>query len=441
MSDISVPELPSPVSQNQISPPVETPLLQRQTVKRNRRLIGFDWFHMTKVASPAVLTVLLAACVSETHPVAVADHPPGRAPAVLTAEAAQSASSVFAYKADPAARDCYNSQGLIAEVGKVYPSGNKCIKVFHDKRYGLERDLSLWFLSSGVPFLTIRNLKDGKVRDGGFAGYVNGITLFVDKGGFFYTYDPNSDSITDESLRPQTQEVNNRILPAKDYDRSTSYLPVWMSPTVDVWRDEIKLVTEKFGKDPRVVAMFVTIESFGDPDVISKSGAMGLVQHMPATWNDEKKTIAANPKYVKIAQDLGVNIYTVSPYDPIANLFFTNCYLDSLFPDGPIPADRAKFDAFKQKVKMAGWRYNGGLYTSVISSESALYMEQLDEMLEAVYKGDTDPLIAQGFSNYYLLDPRGNLRLENAVNHIKIKGKKNLEIAQVRDYLTKLIKK
>ena len=64
------------------------------------------------------------------------------------------------------------------------------------------------------------------------------------------------------------------------------------------WTSAIEEAAHRAGLDPRLLAAMVWQESGFDPDAVSKSGALGLSQLMPAT-----------------AAELGVD-----PYDPLANL-------------------------------------------------------------------------------------------------------------------------
>ncbi len=58
----------------------------------------------------------------------------------------------------------------------------------------------------------------------------------------------------------------------------------WIS-RVDSWRETIYTASQKHGIAPAIVAAFMQIESGGYPNAVSRSGALGLMQLMPSTFN------------------------------------------------------------------------------------------------------------------------------------------------------------
>lgn len=86
-------------------------------------------------------------------------------------------------------------------------------------------------------------------------------------------------------------------------------------------------VAEKFGLDPSLLRAVVQVESDFDPGVVSRSGAMGLMQLMPET-----------------ARHLGVK----NPFDPVENLEGGARYLKSMI------------ERFSGNLRLALAAYNAG---------------------------------------------------------------------------------
>lgn len=59
--------------------------------------------------------------------------------------------------------------------------------------------------------------------------------------------------------------------------------PEWMPETVSAWRPMIEAAAAEAGMPVELVAVVVLIESGGDPEAVSRSGARGLMQIMPGT--------------------------------------------------------------------------------------------------------------------------------------------------------------
>ena len=102
--------------------------------------------------------IALAGCASEGTPppkVSTATFTPATPTIPVTPDKIQQ-SDTYTYYADPSAKVSYNSQGVATEVGKVYQSGSRSVEVFLDEKTSKKRVFSLWYLKSGIPFLTIR---------------------------------------------------------------------------------------------------------------------------------------------------------------------------------------------------------------------------------------------------------------------------------------------
>ena len=88
----------------------------------------------------------------------------------------------------------------------------------------------------------------------------------------------------------------------------------------------------EFDFNPGLLASLIRIESSGRPNVVSKVGAIGLTQVMPATG-------------VEIASELGVDDWDL--YDPATNIRFGGYYLSKLLN---------KFDN-QEAVALAAYNY------------------------------------------------------------------------------------
>lgn len=62
-------------------------------------------------------------------------------------------------------------------------------------------------------------------------------------------------------------------------------------PSLDSYREAIRTAAEEARLDPALLAALVASESGGDPDAVSRVGARGLCQLMPATAAEEARRI------------------------------------------------------------------------------------------------------------------------------------------------------
>jgi hypothetical protein len=95
------------------------------------------------------------------------------------------------------------------------------------------------------------------------------------------------------TVRIMTEDGKPMIIDSKmivgDFDSSDKVMR---------WGKEIQAASAKYDVDPALIAAVIEQESGGKPDIMSSSGAIGLMQLMPRT-----------------AKELGVN-----PYDPVQNI-------------------------------------------------------------------------------------------------------------------------
>lgn len=66
----------------------------------------------------------------------------------------------------------------------------------------------------------------------------------------------------------------------------TSLDLAWLPPGVERWAPALNEAAQRHGVDPALLAIVTLVESMGDPNVKSPSGAVGLMQLMPATAAD-----------------------------------------------------------------------------------------------------------------------------------------------------------
>jgi murein DD-endopeptidase MepM/ murein hydrolase activator NlpD len=112
----------------------------------------------------------------------------------------------------------------------------------------------------------------------------------------------------------------------------------WLPPALSPHRALIEEVAKERGVDPDLLALFVLVESSGDADALSPSGAKGLMQLMPKTAQ-------------KVALELRVPYSPERLADPRFNLELGAAYLASQlasFPPGP------------RQIELAAAAYNGG---------------------------------------------------------------------------------
>ncbi len=116
----------------------------------------------------------------------------------------------------------------------------------------------------------------------------------------------------------------------------------WLPPVLDRWKPLILTAAAKHNVDPDVLAIMMLVESSGDPDAKSPSGAVGLLQIMPKTGES-------------IAKER--NIADFSPEklaEPETNIDFGAWYLARQVDTFGKDKDAS------QKVELAAAAYNGG---------------------------------------------------------------------------------
>lgn len=118
-------------------------------------------------------------------------------------------------------------------------------------------------------------------------------------------------------------------------------LPAWLPPSVTRWEPHIRAASARYGVDPALIAIIVTVESGGDPDAVSRDVngnaiAHGLCQIVPRY-------------HARINESPG-------PYDPTHNIDVGTEFLAGLLKTYAVASD----DDWRQTIDKAVGFYNGG---------------------------------------------------------------------------------
>ncbi len=117
----------------------------------------------------------------------------------------------------------------------------------------------------------------------------------------------------------------------------------WLPESVAAWAPQILEAARAHGVAPELVAIVMLVESGGHPGAVSPSGAVGLMQVMPATGED-------------IAAQRGLAFTTDQLNQPELNVDFGAWYLaDQLARFGQSPDED-----WQASVSLAAAAYNGG---------------------------------------------------------------------------------
>lgn len=136
-----------------------------------------------------------------------------------------------------------------------------------------------------------------------------------------------------------------------------------MPSSVTRWSTQVTAAAARHGVDPELLAIITLVESKGNPDAESPSGALGLMQIMPATG-------------AKIAAVRGITDYSPEKLgDPSYNLDFGAWYL------------ARQLETFGD-VALAAAAYNGGPGTvkahlttgSPLPAEAARYQARVVDL-------------------------------------------------------------
>ena len=151
---------------------------------------------------------------------------------------------------------------------------------------------------------------------------------------------PTPQTPPDESkVRERFETVLQEVLD-DPYERDSGssnvniVVPASVSARMAMWEDKLQELCEKYGVDPHLARAVMRMESGGNPNAISRAGAIGLMQLMPGT-----------------ARGLGVD-----PKDPHRNLEGGIKYLAQLSDkyDGDLTKTLAAYNAGSGRVDSYG---------------------------------------------------------------------------------------
>jgi Transglycosylase SLT domain len=136
-----------------------------------------------------------------------------------------------------------------------------------------------------------------------------------------------------------------------------------VAPAMPDIERHITAAAERFRVPPHWIRAVIAVESAGDPRAVSRAGAMGLMQIMPATWAE-----------LRAAHDLGAD-----PFDPRDNILAGTAYL------------RAMYDRFGAPGFLAAYNAGPGRYAEHLATGRPLPRETRDYVatLAPMIAGDT----------------------------------------------------
>ncbi|MET3613514.1 hypothetical protein ABID16_001843 [Rhizobium aquaticum] len=144
--------------------------------------------------------------------------------------------------------------------------------------------------------------------------------------------------------------------------------PVAQSPG-GAYADHIAEAAARFELPPRWIRAVMTAESAGDRRALSPKGAMGLMQIMPATWEDLR----------------GRHRLGADPYDPHDNIIAGAAYIRELFDRYGSPGWIAAYSAGPR-------RYEASLNGRTLPSETRAYVALVAQSVDA--SGSSDSTLA-----------------------------------------------
>ncbi|MCX7587291.1 lytic transglycosylase domain-containing protein [Phenylobacterium sp. 58.2.17] len=129
----------------------------------------------------------------------------------------------------------------------------------------------------------------------------------------------------------------------------------------------IAQASRRFGLPEAWISAVVRAESAGDPRAVSRAGAMGLMQIMPATWTE-----------LRVRYGLGTD-----PFDPRDNILAGSAYLRELH-------DRYGVAGFLAAYNAGPGRYEDSLTTGrPLPAETRAYLAKLSPVVGASRGGDS----------------------------------------------------
>jgi soluble lytic murein transglycosylase-like protein len=124
---------------------------------------------------------------------------------------------------------------------------------------------------------------------------------------------------------------------------------------IDQWQSHINEASKRFDIPATWIRAVIAAESNGDPKAVSREGAMGLMQLMPATWDE-----------LRAVHRLGSD-----PFDPRQNILAGTAYLKAMY-------DRFGYPGLFAAYNAGPARYEEHLRTGKpLPAETRAYLEKL----------------------------------------------------------------
>ncbi|MCL2683811.1 MAG: lytic transglycosylase domain-containing protein [Synergistaceae bacterium] len=103
---------------------------------------------------------------------------------------------------------------------------------------------------------------------------------------------PPDDPKVSERFEKVLEEVLDDPYANDDGGYADIVVPASVSARMSMWEDKLQELCEQYGVDPHLARSVMRMESGGNPNAISRAGAIGLMQLMPGT----AKGLGVDPK-------------------------------------------------------------------------------------------------------------------------------------------------
>lgn len=254
-----------------------------------------------------------------------------------------------------------------------------------------KEDLTYNFLTSGDTTLLIVWRKDHQTPES--FSLSQGQDLYFVNGNKGYRFDPRALKVTEVKTgdapqnRPRETKDTQNPQPEPGNKYANLRYPPSLPQNVMKWQGDIERISSQFDYDPRLVAIFMTIEDpLGDPVIVSRSGAVGLLQIMPTTFTGLVNTARLSPRFTGLAKSLGIDLSRPDARNSVHNIFFSMVYWETYTPiqHGLIPTGSPDFQDYKNKAQQGGIIYNQGSLAIGVSAEAQRYENMVGSMLDGL---------------------------------------------------------
>jgi soluble lytic murein transglycosylase-like protein len=133
-----------------------------------------------------------------------------------------------------------------------------------------------------------------------------------------------------EETKPQVrfekvlEEVLDDPYERRERDEESISVPSGLSERMSMWEDKLRELCERYEVDPDLARAVMRMESGGNPNAVSRAGAIGLMQLMPATAKglgvdpkDPERNLEGGIKYLSQLADKydGDHVKTLAAYN------------------------------------------------------------------------------------------------------------------------------